>query len=45
LRSHGSRNELDDAFRHGLFGASRRSLAETFNNDDVSHAQLMQFFN
>jgi len=38
-------NELDNAFRRGLIGASERRLSETFGgNDMVSHANVMQFF-
>ena len=37
-------NELDDAFRLGLIGASSRGLSETFGQDGVSHAQIMDFF-
>lgn len=39
-----SRNDLDDAFRQGLIGASRRSLIETFGKDQISHANVMAFF-
>jgi len=38
-------NALDDAFRKGLIGASRRNLSETFGDDPISHASVMQFFN
>jgi len=37
-------NALDDAFRNGLIGASRRGLSETFGNDQISHEQVMDFF-
>ena len=37
-------NALEEAFAQGLIGASRRSLSETFGNDLVSHADVMQFF-
>ena len=38
-------NDLDDAFRQGLIGASPRPLTETFGNDVVSHGNVMGFFN
>jgi hypothetical protein len=37
-------NELDDAFRHGLVGVSQRRLSETFGGDQVSHGNVMSFF-
>ncbi len=37
-------NALDDAFRQGLIGASRRGLSETFGNDPVSHDHVMNYF-
>jgi SIR2-like domain len=37
-------NDLDDAFKTGLIGASRRSLSETFGNDRFSHENIMSFF-
>jgi len=36
-------NELDDAFKTGLVGASRRSLWETFGTDAVSHGNVTRF--
>ena len=38
-------NALDDAFRKGLIGASRRNLSETFGTNSISHTSVMQFFN
>ena len=47
--SHGgaiySANELDEAFRMGLVGASRRGLRETFGADTVSHESVTRFLN
>lgn len=37
-------NALDNAFRKGLIGASERSLSETFGADQVSHTEVMRFF-
>ena len=37
-------NELDEAFKLGLIGASERSLRETFGDDLVSHGDVMRFF-
>lgn len=36
--------DLDDAFRQGLIGASRRGLSEIFGNDQVAHEQVSSFF-
>lgn len=37
-------NDLDDAFKKGLIGASQRSLSETFGNDQFSHEHVMSIF-
>lgn len=37
-------NALDDAFRRGLIGESKRNLSETFGSEPVSHKDVMHFF-
>lgn len=39
-----ARKELEQTFRTGLTGVSRRPLRETFGNDPVAHAHVMTFF-
>jgi hypothetical protein len=37
-------NNLDDAFKQGLIGASRRTLREIFGTDTVEHQKVQRFF-
>lgn len=41
----GTRTDLEEAFRQGLMGASRRSLRSIFSDNDVEFRKMQRFFN
>jgi hypothetical protein len=41
----GPLTDLEEAFRKGLIGASRRSLRSTFSDNDVEFSKVQSFFN